>query len=138
LGLERVAIEVGEKSQLPEYCCHCVIPTRRTVSVDGSLATAARGRLQAGLMDEEDRAARFILRQLLGGIWKTLLLGWIVKSLSGSEGGRVQVRIPMRQCADCARQEVLEPLTVDFDYCRMRFAVHRRFAEHFQQLNRKR
>jgi hypothetical protein len=46
--------------------------------------------------------------------------------------------VRVRQCAECARQGRVEPVHVDYDYYRMRFAVHRRFAEHFQQLNQKR
>ena len=36
---------------------------------------------------------------------------------------------------DESRRGKVEPVHVDFDYCRMKFVVHRRFAEHFDGLN---
>jgi hypothetical protein len=85
---------------------------------------------------DDERAATFLLSRVFG-FWTTLILGSLVKSAQGGASSRaVNVHVPMRQCPECAKLGPIEPVIVDFDYCRMKFVVHRRFAEHFQQLNR--
>jgi hypothetical protein len=131
---ERTVLEVGEKSTLPEVCCHCAALTRRAVTITRSAAAAADGTSPHSRYDEDTGAARFLVKLAFGSLL-TLLASAVVGGLSSGGRGSIRVAVRMRQCAECARQGRVEPIQVDFDYYRMRFAVHRRFAEHFRQLN---
>jgi hypothetical protein len=134
---ERVVLEIGEKSVLPEICCHCAGITRRTVKLTGSAQAAAEGGGPAHRYEDDTQAARLLVNLAFGSVL-TMLASAMVGVLSGDRGGNIHVVVRVRQCAECARQGRVEPVHVDYDYYRMRFAVHRRFAEHFQQLNQKR
>jgi hypothetical protein len=133
---DRVVLEVGEKSPLPDLCCHCATITRRSVRVSRTTAAGADGN-RPGDAEDDTGGARLIVRLIFGRLLM-MLASAVVGGLSSQGGGGNRVTVQLRQCPDCARQGRVEPIQVDFDYYRMRFAVHRRFAEHFQQLNRKR
>jgi len=134
---DRVTHVIGEKANLPEICCQCGHLTRRVVRVASDMATSDPVRPSARNTEEDDRIGGFVLRLLFGRIWG-LLFGWLVAAAAGSTGGSgrsLNVTVRVRQCAECARRSKVEPLHVDFDYCRMRFIVHRRFAEQYDGLN---
>ena len=133
---ERVTLIVGEKSQLPEVCCRCAELTRRTVRVATTLTSGDPNHPAVINHADDERAAKFLLSRVFG-FWMTRALGSLVQSMQGGGSSRaVRVQVPMRQCSQCAKLGPIEPVIVDFDYCRMKFVVHRRFAEHFQELNR--
>jgi hypothetical protein len=132
---DRVVLEVGEEASLPDLCCHCATITRRSVKVSRTTAAGPDGNRPGS--DDDTGAARLIVRLVFGRLL-TMLASAVVGVLSSGGGGGNRVTVTIRQCADCSRQGRVDPIQVDFDYYRMRFAVHRRFAEHFQELNRKR
>lgn len=133
---DRVTRVVGEQAVLPEICCRCSGLTRRIVRVTSNMETTNTGRPAARNDEEADRTGGFVLRLLFGRIWGRLF-GWLITSTAGdsTSGGRLNVTVRMPQCRECARLGKIEPVHVDFDYCRMKFVVHRRFAEHFDGLN---
>lgn len=132
----RVTRVIGEQAALPEICCGCGGLTRRVVRVTSDMDTSDPSQPSARNDEEADRTGGLVLRLLFGRLWGRLF-GWIVTSSAGAgESGRrlnVTVRIP--QCPECARRGKIEPVHVDFDYCRMKLVVHRRFAEHYDGLN---
>lgn len=132
----RVTRVIGEQAALPEICCRCSGQTRRVVRVTSDMDTADPSRPSARNDEEADRTGGFIMRLLFGPIWGRLF-GWSMTSAGGpsSSGRRLNVTVRMRQCHECARRGRVEPVHVDFDYCRMKFVVHRRFAEHLDGLN---
>jgi hypothetical protein len=134
---DRVVLEVGEKSALPELCCHCATITRRSVKISRTTSAGADGNSPGSRGEDDTGAARLIVRLVFGRLLM-MLASAVVGGLSSSGGGGNRVTVHLRQCADCSRQGRVDPIQIDFDYYRMRFAVHRRFAEHFQQLNPKR
>ena len=133
---DRVTRVIGEQAVLPEICCWCSGLTRRVVRVISNMDTSDPSRPSARNDEEADRTGGFILRLLFGRIWGRLF-GWLITSAAGSgaSGRSLNVTVRMRQCPECARRGKIEPVHVDFDYCRMKFVVHRRFAEHFDGLN---
>lgn len=134
---ERIVLEVGEKSTLPEVCCHCATLTKRAVKITRSAAAADDGVSPNSRYEEDPGAARFLVKLAFGSLL-TMLASAIVGGLSSGGRGSNRIVVRMRQCSECSRQGRVEPIQVDFDYYRMRFAVHRRFAEHFRQLNARR
>ena len=79
--------------------------------------------------------------QLSIGLVTNFIVVWCVScfadSLAGStQSDRITVRLCLGQCKECARfSPKVEPRSVDFDYFRMRFVVHFRFAEQLERLN---
>jgi hypothetical protein len=133
---DRVTRVIGEQAALPEICCGCGGLTRRIVRVTSDMDTSDPSRPASRNDEEADRTGGLVLRLLFGRLWGRLF-GWLVTSTAGTgANGRhltVTVRIP--QCPECARRGKIEPVHVDFDYCRMKFVVHRRFAEHYDSLS---
>ena len=134
---DRVTRVIGENAALPEICCRCGNAARRIVGVASDMTTSDSGSPSARNTEEDDRAGGFVLRLLFGRIWGRLF-GWMVTSAAGSaegSGRNLNVTVRIRQCAECARRGKVEPVHVDFDYCRMKFVVHRTFAEQYDSLN---
>ena len=122
-------VKIGERSQLPEICCHCDTVTHRTVTVRRSAAAPDEARPPDG----SEVLSSHLLR-------KTGLLGfvaWAITAiLEGSGRGKIKVVVRVRQCRECARKIGLKPSYVDWDYYCMIFLVSRRFAEQYVELNR--
>jgi hypothetical protein len=121
-------IKIGERSRLPEICCHCDTVTHRTVTVHRSIAAPDEARPPDGT-----EAMSSVL------LHKTGLLGlvaWLITAiLDGSGRGKIKVVVRVRQCRECARKIPVKPSYVDWDYYCMMFLVSRRFAEQYVELN---
>jgi hypothetical protein len=134
---DRVTRAIGEKANLPEICCDCGGIARRVVRVASDMATSDPGRPSARNTEEADEVGGFVLRRLFGRHWGRLFTWMVISagSMGSGSGRNLNVTVRVRQCAECARRKKVEPVHVDFDYCRMKFVVHRRFAEQYDGLN---
>jgi hypothetical protein len=122
---EWMTVTVRENSQMPDYCCLCMLPESRLVSV-------VRSRVVWGTKDDSGFgvAATLALHLLIGG------LSFLIHSLHAEKrSGAQMVVVRVRQCRACSRREPLEPTFVNFDSYSMKFVVHRDFAKLFGELN---
>src|SRR6187401_1406517 len=121
-------VKIGERSLLPEICCHCDTVTHRTVTVRRSTSAPDEARPPDG----SEGASSILLRQtgILG------FVAWAITAILDGRGkGKIKVVVRVRQCRECARKIPLKPSYVDWDYYCMIFLVSRRFAEQYVELN---
>jgi hypothetical protein len=117
------SIWVCEADRMPGMCCTCTAATSRLEKFTDTLGSQKK--------DGASSAAPLVLGLLFGlaGVFAALMHN------ASKPGVRVSLRVP--RCKPCSRHAALEPVTVDFDRCRMKFAVHRTFKDAFEQLNGK-
>jgi hypothetical protein len=122
---ESVTVIVRENSQMPDFCCTCMIPERRLVRV-------VRSRDVPGTSDVAGSiGVRFALQLLLPLIGDIIHIAFGAPKSSNSQAVVVRVR----QCRECSRHQPLEPVFVNFDGYNMKFVAHRNFAKLFTELN---
>jgi hypothetical protein len=117
---------VGEHSRIPDVCCDCGLPTRRTTCIKRWKPPENAPQVDGFL---------FLVVLLFG--W----LGSALATLHRISGGRFSgetVAVRMAQCHECAAAGAPEPLRVDHEHFTMRFLVHHEFARRFEELNRAR
>jgi hypothetical protein len=125
---KNATVIVTEKSKMPEFCCMCMVPERRTIrlarsrDVTISSKESSEGAIAVMLLYVLLGAFAFVLHAL------HLLLGW-----KSPDSQRVVVRV--RQCRACSHRRPLDPIFVNFDAYTMKFVVHRDFAKLFEELN---
>ena len=123
---EFTTVTVRENSNIPDYCCSCMLPERRLVRV-------VRSRVVWGASEDSGvgAAAAIALRLLIGGF------SFLVHLLhSEKRSGSQKVVVRVRQCRECSRHQPLEPTFVNYDAYSMKFVVHRDFAKMFGEQNR--
>ncbi len=122
---EFVTVTVRENSTMPDHCCSCMLPERRLVRI-------SRSRVVWGSGDDGGigAAAALVLQALAGGVH------FLIHALFSEKGsGSQKVVVQVRQCGECSRRQVLEPVFVNYDAYTMKFIVHRDFARMFDELN---
>lgn len=122
---EFVTVTVRENSQMPDFCCTCMIPERRLVRV-------AQSRVVWGSSDDSGvaTAALFVAHVLIGGF--TFLIQLLH---SDKRSGSQKVVVRVRQCRECSRRQPLEPVFVNHDGYSVKFVVRHDFATMFAEVN---
>jgi hypothetical protein len=131
-GLDRdlATVVVGENSPIPEVCCGCGLPTRRSVCIKQWKPVA--GDISAMTGDAETSAVFVALYVMFGWIG-----GLLFKALwKSSSHDRQSVRVPIVQCDACSSDGPPSPLRVDYENFTMRFVVHRNFKSRYEELVR--
>jgi len=125
---ERTTVIIGEHSQLPDLCCECGLPARRTARVRAS--KPVDGDVPAGRTQNEAASTLSIVSLLLGP------LGALIDRLvNGGPSGWNNFWVSITQCDECATLGAPTPLRADYEHFTMRFVVHRNFQRQFEALN---
>src|SRR5579864_8398637 len=122
---EFMTVTVRENSQMPDFCCTCMLSELRLVRV-------ARSRVVWRSVDGTGVTAAlvFVFHWLFHGI------GFLLHLLDPQKrSGSQKVVVRVRQCQECSRRQPLEPVLVNYDAYSMKFVVHKDFAKLFAQLN---
>ncbi len=122
---EWMTVTVRENSQMPDYCCICMLPERRLVRL-------VRSRVVWGSKDDSGVLAAVVLA-LHVLVHPLAFLFHLLHAEKRSGSQFVVVRV--RQCRECSRRQPLEPTFVNFDGYSMKLVVHRDFAKLFTELN---
>ena len=125
---DRTTVTIGEQSQLPDLCCECGLPARRTVRVRAS--KPVDGDVPAGRTQSQVASTHSIVSLLLGP------LGALVdKLVNGSPSDWNNFWVSIVQCDECATRGAPTPLRADYEHFMMRFVVHCNFQRQFEKLN---
>jgi hypothetical protein len=123
-------IWIAEKMPLPEVCCTCGDPCRRTVTISHSMNyTTGDSR---SYHRDDGGAVRLAAGLLFGRLF--VMLFELLTSGQSTSTNTVVVKVKMPHCKPCSQRQRLEPQTVDFDYCKMRFVVCQRFIDFMERV----
>ena len=119
------SIWIDEKMQLPQVCCTCGERCQRFITVSQSMAYSTTD--SRSYRRDDGAAVRLGASLILGGLFVKLYE--LFTSGEPTDVHNVVVKVKMPHCHNCSSQQPLEPQKVDFDYCKMRFAVCQRFVD---------
>ncbi len=130
----KTTLVVQAGSTMPDVCCHCGFPTRRSVKVKAYAATRVAG---AAADSGSDSVASGCL--LVGtAVIPIPFLSSIISLAAGGPGGtshdvyELVIRVP--QCRECSKSKIT-PISADLLRRTMKLVVDKRFKEHYEGAN---
>jgi hypothetical protein len=121
-------IVICENSPLPDVCCGCGLPARRSIRIKRWKPLAGE---RSVITDDAETGVLLLALQIIFSWVGALFLQALRKS---SSHDRQTVSVPIVQCETCSMDGPPRPLRVDYEYFTMRFVVHRTFVSRFEEL----